>query len=151
MTEFQDFMKKVSEKKELKEKFKALLADEKTENKLETIISFAKQCGVEVTAEEIQKAFRAIGTEGDELSDEQMLEAVGGVTSGSCPRVCFIFEGWFTSRYQVRNGIIKGLREAGVPGEVIQTVPRFLEFRWGSIRIEVTWESGWKEVRCTKI
>lgn len=78
MTEFQDFMKKVSEKKELKEKFKALLADEKTENKLETIISFAKQCGVEVTAEEIQKAFRAIGTEGDELSDEELDAVAGG-------------------------------------------------------------------------
>lgn len=100
--------------------------------------------------EEIQGKFKQV-KKPEELSDEQMLEAVGGVTSGSCPRVCFIFEGWFTSRYQVRNGIIKGLREAGVPGEVIQTVPRFLEFRWGSIRIEVTWESGWKEVRCTKI
>lgn len=77
MTRFQIFMEKVSENQELKEKFKALLADEKTENKLETIISFAKQCGVEVTAEEIQKAFKANETEEGELSDEA-LEAVAG-------------------------------------------------------------------------
>lgn len=81
MTGFQDFMKKVSEKKELGEKLKTLLADEKTENKLETIISFAKQCGVEVMAEDIQKTFKAAGTEEGEIPDKELDAVAGGVNN----------------------------------------------------------------------
>lgn len=90
-----------------------------------------------------------------ELSDEQMMEAVGGAKTSGSPRVEFLMEycSW-ESRYAVRNRIREVLRSAGVPGEVIETVrlPAPESYNGGVDRVRrvrITWESGWKAVRCT--
>ena len=60
----------------------------------------------------------------EELSDEQMIEAVGGAKPRGSPRVDFLMEyDSRTSRRAVRNRIQEVLRSAGVPEEVIETVP----------------------------
>ncbi len=90
-----------------------------------------------------------------ELSDEQLMEAVGGAKPSGSPRVELLMEycSW-ESRYAVRNRIREELRSAGVPEEVIETVPLPAPepHNWGADRVRrvrITWESGWKEVRCS--
>lgn len=56
------------------------------------------------------------------------------------------------SRRAVRNHIQEVLRSAGVPEEVIETVPLPAPepHNWGvgrERRVRITWESGWKTVR----
>lgn len=55
----------------------------------------------------------------------------------------------------MRNRIQEVLRSAGVPEEVIETVPLLPPepHNWGVdrvCRVRITWESGWKTVRWSK-
>lgn len=91
----------------------------------------------------------------EELSDEQMMEAVGGAKPSGNPRVDFLMEYYSGMPGRaVRNHIQEVLRSAGAPEEVIETVPLPAPelHNWGVDRVRrvrITWESGWKAVRCT--
>lgn len=79
MAAFNDFLKTVSENKELEEKFKVLLADEAIADKTAAIIEFSKECGAEVTKEDMQAYAEANKpVDGAELSDEQLDAVAGG-------------------------------------------------------------------------